>query len=212
MMDISADWPGVMTGWLEKKMGGDAVALFLNGAEGDASPDGTKGATEEARATEYGTRLAAKAYDILQIIQMKSDVPVSVTRTEVALPTRKPNALFVIAARTFGATTAQALDLVNRMMPQTTSAEFVRIGPVLFAALPCEPTGALGLLMKDVIRKSGFEMPAVVALTDDWIAYALTPEQYKEGNYETGMSFFGDQLGPTLLKAVEDGVSKAVRK
>ncbi len=212
MMDISADWPGVMCGWLEKKMGGDAVALFLNGAEGDASPDGTRGATEEAKAADYGTRLAAKAWDILQVMQLKTDVPVAVTRMEVTLPAHKPNALFVIAARTFGATTAQAIDLVNKIMPTATTAEFVRVGPMMMAALPCEPTGALGEQMKALIRKAGFEIPAIVALTDDWIAYALTPEQYKEGNYETGMSFFGDQLGPTLVKAVETGLLKASGK
>ena len=52
----------------------------------------------------------------------------------------------------------------------------------------------------------GSSTPAVVALTNDWLAYALEPEQYRKGNYEAMMSFYGDQLGPTLLQSVQSGL------
>ena len=82
----------------------------------------------------------------------------------------------------------------------------VRIGDLLLVGMPCEPTAELGLQVKEMARKAGYVSPAVVALTNDWLGYALMPEQYRKGNYEAMMSFYGDQLGPTFLQAIENGL------
>lgn len=206
MMEISADWPGAMSGWLETTMGGDAVALFLNGAEGDASPDGVLGATPSDRVANYGTNLAQRAWDVLRLMQMHSEVPISYRRIAWDLPERKPNALFVLAARSFGATMAQSKQIVNQLMPEKSTLGLFTVGDVTFLTTPCEPSGELGLSIKSAMTKSGIKMPAIVALADDWIAYALTREQYHEGNYEAGMSFYGDGLGGSLLTTVERGL------
>lgn len=209
MMEISAGWPGVMCGMLEKKMGGDAVALFLNGAEGDATTNGAVGNTPQDRVENFGNRLGEQAWEVLQLMQTKPDVPLKVWREEVVLPPHKPNGLFIVAARSFGASMEQAKLIVDALMPTKSTLGFFQVGDVLWMGFPCEPTGVLGLAAKAAARKAGFTTPAVVALADDWLAYALTPAQYHEGGYETGMSFFGDQLGPTLLTAVEKGLSAA---
>ena len=82
----------------------------------------------------------------------------------------------------------------------------VRVGDLLLVGMPCEPTAELGLQVKAMARKAGYANTAVVALTNDWLGYALMPEQYRKGNYEAMMSFYGDQLGPTLLQAVQSGL------
>ena len=51
---------------------------------------------------------------------------------------------------------------------------------------------------------------AVVALTNDWLAYCLTPEQYRAGKYEAVMSFYGEPFGPTLLDGVKAGLTRSV--
>ncbi len=207
MMQISADWPGAMCADLERKMGGDSVALFLNGAEGDASPAGATGATPSERVTMYGTSLADRAWDILRILQVKPDVQIRSWRQELVLPERKPNALFIIAARSFGATMAQARQIVNQLMPEKSTVGYVTIGDLLLVTTPCEPSGEIGLAIKSSALKAGYNRVGVMALTDDWLAYALTSGQYREGNYEAGMSFYGDQLGPTILSAIEKGLT-----
>jgi hypothetical protein len=206
MMQISADWPGAMCANLETTMGGDAVALFLNGAEGDASVNGAVGEMPAAKVENYGKSIAALAWDILQVEQLKPDVKIDSWRAPLNLPPIKPNALFIIAARSYGATMEQAKQIVNQLMPAKSQLGFFRIGDLLLLATPCEPTGELGMAAKEIISKAGYGFPAVVALSDDWIAYALSPAQYKEGNYEAGMSFYGDQLGPTILNAVRAGI------
>jgi neutral ceramidase len=206
MLEVSADWPGVMAAEVEKALGDGSVCLFLNGAEGDASPNGVDDKKGDERIAAYGRRVAAVVTDLLPNIQPESATALSVWPVEVQLPARKPNGMFLAAAGQLGASFAQARALVDTLMPKTTTLTMVRIGRLLLIGTPCEPTAELGLQMKSMARKAGYANPAVVALTNDWLAYALMPEQYQKGNYEAMMSFYGDQLGPTLLRAVETGL------
>ena len=140
----------------------------------------------------------------------KIDKPMlSLQTLSVELPPRKPNALFYAAAGTLGLSFAQARSLVDSLMPPRATLTLIRIGPALMIGFPCEPTAALGLAAKEMARAGGYSDPMVVALTNYWLAYALTPEQYHKGNYEAGMSFYGDQLGPTLLSALKSGIDAA---
>jgi neutral ceramidase len=205
---LSADWPGVMTAEIERAQGKDAICLFFNGSEGDASPNGAEGTTAKEKIADFGRKLAAKANDLLAKIETRSDTPLAAWTQTVTLPPRKPNALFILAAAEFGATIEQSRKLVTSLMPEKTTLGFVRVGDLLLMGFPCEPTAEIGLAAKEKARKAGFTRPAVVALANDWLAYALTPEQYRAGNYEAGMSFYGDKLGPTLLSNLEIGLQR----
>jgi len=85
MMEVSADWPGAMTGWVEGQMGGDAVCLFLNGAEGDATTNGAMGATAEARVAFYGKDLGQSAWDLWRIMATRADTPLAAWTVSVKL-------------------------------------------------------------------------------------------------------------------------------
>lgn len=203
---ISADWPGVMCAEIEKTEGNEAVCLFFNGAEGDASPNGVQSKVAQEKINEFGKRMAEKAKALLAKVEVKADAPLQAWTQTVTLPTRKPNALFILAAAQLGASIAQARQFVTHLMPEKTHLSFVQVGDLLLMGFPCEPTGELGLAAKKKAREVGITRPVVVALVNDWLGYALTPEQYRGGNYEAGMSFFGDRLGPTLLDALATGL------
>jgi len=206
MLEVSADWPGVMAQDVEKTLGEGSVCLFLNGAEGDASPNGVDDKQGDDKITTYGHNVAEAVKGLLPGMHAESDAELSVWQTSVDLPPRKPNGMFIAAAGQLGATFAQARAIVDTLMPKSTTITMVTIGNLLLIGMPCEPTAELGLQVKSMARKAGFKTPAVVALTNDWLAYALMPEQYQKGNYEAMMSFYGDQLGPALLKGVEAGL------
>ncbi len=214
MMDISADWPGVMTGDVESagakgEANGAGVCLFLNGAEGDASPNGVDDvASGDAKVSTYGHRMGKRVLEQLAGAATAGEMPLAMWTQTVALPPRKPNALFFLAAAQMGASISQSKDLVNALMPTETQINFVRVGDLLLIGFPCEPTGDVGLAAKAMARQAGYKTPAVVALVNDWLAYALTPPQYKAGKYEAVMSFYGDQFGPTLLDGVKTGLQK----
>lgn len=211
MLDISADWPGVMTSDVESagekgEAGGAKVCLFLNGAEGDASPNGVDDVQPDAKVSTYGHRMGKRAMEQLAVVSIQTDAPFGMWTQSVTLPPRKPNALFFLAAAQMGATMTQAKDLVNTLMPTSTEIDFIRLGDLLLMGFPCEPTGDIGMAAKTLARQSGYKVPAVVALVNDWLAYCLTPAQYKAGKYEAVMSFYGDQFGPTLLAGVKNGL------
>ena len=206
MMAVSADWPGVMTAETEQAMGSGAVCLFLNGAEGDASPKNAEGKTADERVADYGHKVGRVALELLSTMKVRPDASLAAWTQTVVLPPRKANALFLAAAAALGATLPQARQFVTGLMPERSRLGFVRIADLLLMGFPCEPTSTLGLTAKAAARRAGFVRPAVVALANDWLAYALTPEQYREGKYEAMMSFYGDQLGPTLLDALETGL------
>lgn len=208
MREISADWPGIATAMIEKQMGEKTVCLFLNGAEGDASPNGVDDKQGEDKVVRYGLRVGLLAWGELTATTTRPDAPLAVWMQKVTLPPRKPNALFYLAAAQLGAAQETAKQLVNGLMPEATTLHFVRIGDLLLMAFPCEPTASIGLKAKELARKAGYKTPAVVALTDDWLAYCVTPEQYRAGKYETMMSFYGDQFGSTLLSALATGLAQ----
>jgi hypothetical protein len=211
MMDISADWPGVMTADIENQMGPDTVCLFLNGAEGDASPNGVDQERGDARIAAYGHAVSRVALPLLTGVTPRPDAACALWTMPVILPPRKASAMFIIAAGQAGGTPEQARALVNSLMPTTTTLTFARLGDLLLMGFPCEPSAEIGLAARDAARKAGVLLPAVVALTNDWLAYCLMPQQYRAGKYEAMMSFYGDQFGPTLLAALTDGLTKGPR-
>lgn len=208
---ISADWPGVLCAELERTAGAGAICLFMNGAEGDTSPQGAEGNAPRERIMTYGRKVAERAQALLARVQTQSDIVVQGWTQRVNLPPRRPNGLFFLAAAQLGISPDQAKQLVHQLMPEHTHVHFARIGDLLLIGLPCEPTGALGLQVKARAQQAGWHTPVVVALTNDWLGYALLPEQYRAGGYEASMSFFGERLGPVLLDAVSAGLPSRPR-
>lgn len=203
MLEISADWPGVMTKDVETLIGG--VCLFLNGAEGDASPNGADGVNGDEKVALYGHKVSKVALELIKTAPLKPDTEIASWMTPVKLPPRKASAMYLIAASQLGASFVQAKELVNGLMPESTEVGFVRIGDLLLIGMPCEPTAAIGLQVKASAKQAGYKTTGVVALANDWLAYALTSEQYDAGKYEAMMSFYGNQFGPSLLKGISDG-------
>ena len=208
-MEISPDYPGVLTSETEKRTGEGSVCLFLNGAEGDATVSGATGKTASERVQFYGKTLADEAEAIKSAPTEKGiskpQTSLLFREIEVTLPPRKPHGTFIVAAASLGATFAQARALVNTLMPTKTTLTCVGIGDLLLIGFPCEPTGDIGISAKSLAKKAGYTNPCVVALVNDWLGYCLTPEQYRAGKYEATMSFFGETIGTTLLAGLEKG-------
>jgi hypothetical protein len=206
-MLVSADWPGPMASDLEQRMGTGAVCLFLNGAEGDASPTAESGSTADERVINYGHLMAETAAPLLTSITPSANGTLDAWIVDVKLPKRQAPAAFLLAAGSFGASVQQARQLLDTLMPDHAPISFVRIGDILLMGFPCEPIADIGLAAKDAARAAGYANPATVALTNEWLGYCLTPEKFNKGGYEPSMSFYGDQLGPTLLSALSASIA-----
>jgi hypothetical protein len=204
---VSGDWSGAMERQLEAKLPG-AVALFMNGAEGDASPNGSDEGSNGEKILVYAAKIGEKVMGMYQQCKLEDNAAIASWRQEVKLPPRQPHPLFLLISIALRATQDQAKDLVNRTMPESTAISYARIGSLLLIGFPGEPTAPVGLSAKAMAREVGVPNAAVVALTNGWLGYLLMPEQYRMGKYESTMSFYGEQIGTTLLEGVKTGLTQ----
>ncbi len=207
MLQVSGDWAGAYENQIESLNPG-AVALFLNGAEGDASANGADVGTSAERITTFSTKMASTTRRLLDTVAMKDDVSIKAWIQETPMPPQKPHPSFILASFLMKATPDQTKDLINRVMPAKIDVCYIQIGDLLLMGVPGEPTTPIGLAAKGAARAKGIKYPAIVALTNGWIGYIVTPEQYKAGKYEPTMSFYGDQVGVKVLEGVRAGLER----
>ena len=203
-LDVSGDWSGSFQRVMEARIPG-AVCLFLNGAEGDASPHGSDDGTAAEKIEVYATKLGDKAKTLYDSIQPESAGIVRAWNHPVELPAVTPHPFFLLASAQLRATREQTMELVNRMMPRQCEVSFVQIGDCLLAGVPGEPTAPVGLAVKSALKEAGVKRPAIVALTNGWLGYLVTEEQYKAGKYEPTMSFYGPAIGQLMIHGVKAG-------
>jgi neutral ceramidase len=206
MLQVSGDWVGSFERMLETLYPG-CVALFINGAEGDASPNGSDVGTNAEKIEIYATKLLQPTRQLIDAISTVDNPPVNIWNQTVQLPKRTPNPLFLLAATRLKATPDQARAFVDHIMPVRTELAFLRIGGAVLMGVPGEPTTPVGLAAKKMAREQGIKHPAIVALTNGWLGYLVTDEQYKAGKYEPTMSFYGPGIGQCILDGIKTGLS-----
>ncbi|MCA9439451.1 MAG: neutral/alkaline non-lysosomal ceramidase N-terminal domain-containing protein, partial [Candidatus Omnitrophica bacterium] len=86
----------------------------------------------------------------------------------------------------------------------------LRLNDLLIIGIPGEMTAEIGKKLRDqVAEKTGVKHPIIGGLANEWISYILSPEQYNGGGgYEASVSFYGPQLGPTVMAAALKGAEK----
>jgi hypothetical protein len=207
MMEVSGDWVGCFEREMEAVTPG-AVVLFINGAEGDASPNGSDAGTNSEKVQIYAAKLMEPTRALLSSITTEPNPKLAAWVQSSDLPARSPHPLFLLAAASLKATPEQAKAFVNQLMPEKVDVCFLRIGDALFICVPGEPTAPVGLAAKEMARNKGVKHPAIVALTNGWIGYLVTSEQYKAGKYEPTMSFYGPGIGEAILIGIRAGLER----
>jgi hypothetical protein len=191
-MLVSAEWPGALQQALEAAFPG-AVALYCNGAEGDQSPDGAKGADEFERVKEFGTRLARRAQIVAQAIETKPDQPIGIVRITADLP---PIA-FSPGARNGPYQSYEPLARVA--LPRQAEIQVLRIGDTALAGLPGEPICEVGMDTQKQVAAAAFKNVLTVGLANDYLGYIVNEKEYPHGGYEVDeRSYYGPGLGRLL--------------
>jgi len=191
-MLVSAEWPGVLQQTLEGAFPG-AVALYCNGAEGDQSPDGAKGADPFERVKEYGTRVAQRAQTLAQGIKTESKQSISIVRITPDLPPIgfSPGATNS-AYKAYETPAKEAL-------PKKAEIQIVRVGNVVLAGLPGEPICEVGLDTQKQVAAAGFKNVLTIGLANDYLGYIVNEKEYPHGGYEVDQrSYYGPGLGSFL--------------
>jgi len=203
IMHVSGGWPGVMQRTVQDLMGGGVVCLYSNGAEGDVAPNGYTGGSRWEMAEQYGRRVGIAAAKLAESIHTR---PVETFDAQVYwmenLPERVPAPDFMkIAGEEYQVTEDMLKLFLNVLLEDTAPLYGFRVNDFAMVTFPGEPITAIGMPVKQALREGGIHYPIVAALTNDFIGYILTKEEYALSGYEVTASFYGDGLGAIVLEA-----------
>ncbi len=109
----------------------------------------------------------------------------------------------------YGLSENQLRKMLPIMFPRQTASGSLRLGNLIIVGVPGEMTADLGKQIKDQIS-AATNVPYVTigGLANEWISYILSAAEYKRGGYEASVSFYGSQLGDTVVQGAVNGASK----
>jgi neutral ceramidase len=93
-------------------------------------------------------------------------------------------------------------------VPQVLPGQVMRLGSLVVAALPSEPTTVAGRRIRRAVAR-GDEVVVVQGYANAYAGYVVTPEEYDEQHYEAASTLFGRWTLPawcTLLSDVRDAL------
>ncbi|MBI4559576.1 MAG: neutral/alkaline non-lysosomal ceramidase N-terminal domain-containing protein [Candidatus Hydrogenedentes bacterium] len=200
-MLASAEWAGSMQRTVEALLGEGVTCFYTNGAEGDMSPAGARGASAWERFEDYGRRVGIAAARLAGALQTRPAQTFAFQCRWVDLPPKKGAPDFVkIAGDEYHVTQEQLDQLLPALFPDRAQVMALRVNDFQMVTFPGEPICQFGLTLKRQMREAGIKYPCVAALTNDSIGYILTKEEYAESGYEVTASFYGDGLGALMLE------------
>lgn len=211
-MLFSGDWPGHLQRTLEALIGEGVTAMYYNGAEGDQAvidrPNG--GSSRWERAERYGRELGIVAWKQWKETAVKPDVPFRYHRQEIALPERQWHPNFqATGGAEYGLTEELLKEMLPRMYPTRTASITFQAGDLIVIGIPGELGVQLGLEVKEKAKKiTGAAHPVIGGIADEWLSYIITPEQYRMGQYEASVSFYGPKLAETIVNGTLAGVKE----
>ena len=211
-MLFSGGWPGHLQKTLERMIGHDVNVLYYNGAEGDQAPVGRPEAAADRwlAAEQYGKAVAEQAHGVWQKLSQVLPVDFDFHSQRIELPqtTWHPDFMQTGGAE-YGLSEDQLRKMLPIMFPRQTVSGSLRLGNLIIVGVPGEMTADLGKQIKDQVS-AATNVPYVTigGLANEWISYILSAAEYKRGGYEASVSFYGSQLGDTVVQGAVNGASK----
>lgn len=198
-MWVSGGWPGYLQRELEDWIGGDVVAMYYNDAEGDQSVIARGGGSHYEMAERYGRRIAKNALQVYDTISPSKNVYFNYIHNRVDLPARTAHPTFMqTGGEEYGLDEQKIQILLDQVFPNATTISATRVGDLLIVGAPGEMIAELGLDIKSALKNAGVPYPVIGGLANEWISYILTEAEYRQGGYETSVSFYGPTLGAKL--------------
>ncbi|HUT52076.1 MAG TPA: neutral/alkaline non-lysosomal ceramidase N-terminal domain-containing protein [bacterium] len=188
-MLITAEWPGVAMDRIEAAASG-AVAMFMNGAEGDQTPivldDGADDWTWRQR---IGSQMGDAVIAALDTAFPAPAAPVSYALMRESVPGPGHIMGLPLSARA-----------THALFPALTL-QAVRIGDLALLAVPVEMTATPGKQLRDSALRPGITHPLVVGLANDFYWYCAEPDEFSEGSsYEPGTTIFGKKEAGIVIE------------
>lgn len=202
----SSDFPGQVELGIEarlRELNGISfkapAVLFMNGAEGDV-------ATPE-RGIEHieklGREFARQAEPALRPENLKPVAPeFSVHQEELWLGIPGSSLKFCVEGIFKRSPIPLRAPLPGAFSQRSTLA-VVRVGQLTMLTWPGEPSTSLGFELQRIARQRGITDVWILGLTNDYMAYFTTKEEYFEAAYDSCSSLFNWRGGERILRAYD---------
>ncbi|MDY7011888.1 MAG: hypothetical protein SVV80_14245 [Planctomycetota bacterium] len=184
---ISGDYPGIGMQEIEKRLGGGALALFLQGCAGDTGTQAFRKSRTIPEAERLGKKLADEAMGILKNIDVTGWMELDGKNRMILLPQKKH-------------------DPTRRRSPKTIEGrnhirdeiQALIIGDLLIFVLgSMEPYVEIGLMIKDA---SPFKHTFVLGYANGpWLGYVPTPHGYAINDPEARQTPFTPETPKVLI-------------
>lgn len=236
-VEISADYVGYAVNFIEHALGGNAVALFANGAQGDMNSIVHPGTYADAE--RLGTILGAEAIQVALNTQTHAEVCIQTAtrRAELPLnpaasPERQREYIRFLEEehRRFVTESDErrAWDIEMRLavaryrlhnrehlehlyMPVEVTA-FGLQGEGVSVGLVSEPAELFCTYGMQARAQSPFATTLVLGLANGFIGYVPTPNVYAEGGYECEATQVAPEAGEQLCQTMIDALHAVYRK
>jgi neutral ceramidase len=186
-LQISGDGPGVVTAYLEQKLG--APVLYVNGAAGNLAP--IYSVYPDARSGHLSQFRVLLGDRILTALKAMGPATAEVTlwsgEKSVATP-RKPELTWPEELTQYGNGPAVLLPV-----------RFLRINDMLAWAAPVELFCEIAIAVRN---QSPFPQTFYFGYTNGWLGYLPTAQGFAEGGYEPRTSVFTPQVEADVTQAV----------
>jgi neutral ceramidase len=179
-LDLSADWIGPARAKLIAAAPGYTV-MYMNGAQGDQAP--AMDQSNPISDVEYLDVIGGKVADgVLGIMNQAAPAEAVPIRTVMARLPVSPGDK-VLGYR--------LPKMLTKKYFHELPLQAVRLGDVVFMALPVEAVTEVGQAMKSGARGQGVRYPLVAGLANDHLMYTATPHDFERGGYEVDNTVLG---------------------
>jgi hypothetical protein len=195
---FSSDAPGAIEKGLQDlirekngivRLSDEATFLFVNGAEGDVAP--------KKHHQELGDFFASQTNAHWEDMQ-SLDPEWEVVQKEFEIG--KPHINIAKCATQKWMPKKINLGL-KRWISSKSIITQVRFQNLWFVTWPGEATTELGIKLREELKESGVQNSWILGLSNDHLAYFLTPEEFEKGGYEACCNFFGEHGGLKVIEA-----------
>lgn len=187
---LSSDYVGSFRSRMAEEVGG--VSVFLNGPIGSVYTADIEGCTDtdpfpegwqdpdnsDSRKTKFtcvGYNLANEAIQGLENGQPLAETGIKVRYQEVKF---HPTNYVLMLAVSMGPVPFEVVDTQDPEAMMHTQFSWVTLGELNYISTPGESFPAFGQGIKDRLAEFGVENVVVLGLTQDWLGYLMTPEQW----------------------------------
>lgn len=183
MLQISGDGPGIVSAYVEEKLG--ATALYINGAAGNLAPIYTVQDLARSHLGEFRVLLGDKILAANQAMTAGStDVKLWLGETWIETP-RKAGLGWSEELKAYGAKSPGGTDLVRIPV------RVLRLNDTVLWGSPVELFCEIALRVR---AESPFRHTFFLGYCNGWMGYLPTAQAFKDGGYEPRTSPFSERV------------------